>query len=101
MENTSGYVYQIYFASDKDMRGDVFDYANDNKLKILQLLRILLKKTIIPTKLIRLKLTPAEMTVILKNRIHLRNRRKLLIMAKESFGKIREWVGFCQMAGAR
>lgn len=37
VENTSGFVYQIYFNSDKDMRGDVFDYAHDNGLKILQL----------------------------------------------------------------
>ena len=37
VENTSGYVYQIYFDSNKDMRGNVFDYAHDNGLKILQL----------------------------------------------------------------
>ncbi len=37
VENTSGFLYQIYFNSDKDMRGDVFDYAHDNGLKILQL----------------------------------------------------------------
>jgi ABC-2 type transport system ATP-binding protein len=37
VENTSGFVYQLYFNSDKDMRGDVFDYAYDNGLKILQL----------------------------------------------------------------
>jgi len=37
VENTSGFVYQLYFNSDKDMRGDVFDYAHDNGLKILQL----------------------------------------------------------------
>ncbi len=37
VENTAGFVYQIYFNADKDMRGDVFDYAHDNGLKILQL----------------------------------------------------------------
>jgi ABC-2 type transport system ATP-binding protein len=37
VENTSGFVYQIYFNSEKDRRGDVFDYAHDNGLKILQL----------------------------------------------------------------
>jgi ABC-2 type transport system ATP-binding protein len=37
VENTSGFVYQIYFNSEKDMRSQVFDYAHDNGLKILQL----------------------------------------------------------------
>jgi ABC-2 type transport system ATP-binding protein len=37
IENTSGFVYQIYFNSEKDMRSRVFDYAHDNGLKILQL----------------------------------------------------------------
>jgi ABC-2 type transport system ATP-binding protein len=37
VENTSGFVYHVYFNSEKDMRGDVFDFAHDNGLKILQL----------------------------------------------------------------
>ena len=37
VENTSGFIYQIYFNSEKDMRSQVFDYAHDNGLKILQL----------------------------------------------------------------
>jgi ABC-2 type transport system ATP-binding protein len=37
VENTSGFVYHIYFNSEKDMRSRVFDYAHDNGLKILQL----------------------------------------------------------------
>ncbi len=37
VENTSGFIYQIYFNSEKDMRSRVFDYAHDNGLKILQL----------------------------------------------------------------
>ena len=37
VENTSGFVYQIYFNSETDMRSKVFDYAHDNGLKILQL----------------------------------------------------------------
>ena len=37
IENTSGFIYQIYFNSEKDMRSQVFDYAHDNELKILQL----------------------------------------------------------------
>jgi ABC-2 type transport system ATP-binding protein len=37
VENVSGFVYRIYFNSEKDMRGDVFDFAHDNGLKILQL----------------------------------------------------------------
>lgn len=37
IENISGFVYQIYFNSEKDMRADVFDFAHDNGLKILQL----------------------------------------------------------------
>lgn len=37
VENSSGFVYQIYFNSEKDMRSSVFDYAHDNGLKILQL----------------------------------------------------------------
>ena len=37
VENSIGFVYQIYFKSDQDMRAKVFDYAHDNGLKILQL----------------------------------------------------------------
>ena len=37
IENSIGFVYQIFFSTDKDMRGEVFDYAHDNGLKILQL----------------------------------------------------------------
>lgn len=37
VENTVGFVYQLYFSTEKDMRGDVFDFAHDNGLKILQL----------------------------------------------------------------
>jgi ABC-2 type transport system ATP-binding protein len=35
--NSSGFVYDIYFSTEKDVRGEVFDYAHDNGLKILQL----------------------------------------------------------------
>jgi ABC-2 type transport system ATP-binding protein len=35
--NTGGFVYEIHFSSNKDMRGKVFDFAHDNELKILQL----------------------------------------------------------------
>ncbi|PKA82395.1 protein involved in gliding motility GldA [Ulvibacter sp. MAR_2010_11] len=37
VENPSGFVYNIYFATDSDMRASVFDFAHDNGLKILQL----------------------------------------------------------------
>lgn len=37
IENPIGFVYQLYFSTDKDMRGKVFDFAHDNGLKILQL----------------------------------------------------------------
>lgn len=37
IENTVGFVYQLYFETDQDMRGKVFDFAHDNGLKILQL----------------------------------------------------------------
>src|SRR5690554_667434 len=37
IENTVGFVYQLYFDTDQDMRGKVFDFAHDNGLKILQL----------------------------------------------------------------
>jgi len=35
--NTHGFVYEISFKTAEDMRGHVFDFAHDNKLKILQL----------------------------------------------------------------
>ncbi|MFT7071129.1 gliding motility-associated ABC transporter ATP-binding subunit GldA [Patiriisocius sp. Uisw_017] len=37
VENSKGFAYQIYCDTEKDMRGDVFDFAHDNGLKILQL----------------------------------------------------------------
>jgi len=37
VENTAGLVYQIYFTTQEDMRAKVFDFAQDNGLKILQL----------------------------------------------------------------
>jgi ABC-2 type transport system ATP-binding protein len=37
VENTIGFVYQLYFNTEQDMRGKVFDFAHDNGLKILQL----------------------------------------------------------------
>ncbi len=37
IENPVGFVYQLYFDTDQDMRGKVFDFAHDNGLKILQL----------------------------------------------------------------
>jgi len=37
VENTHGFVYQIHFATQEDMRVKVFDFAHDNGLKILQL----------------------------------------------------------------
>jgi ABC-2 type transport system ATP-binding protein len=37
VENTSGFVYQIHFVTQEDMRAKVFDFAHDNGLKILQL----------------------------------------------------------------
>lgn len=37
VENSVGFVYQLYFETEQDMRGKVFDYAHDNGLKILQL----------------------------------------------------------------
>ena len=36
-ENSIGFVYQLYFETEQDMRGKVFDFAHDNGLKILQL----------------------------------------------------------------
>ena len=37
--NTVGFVYEITFGNSEDMRSVVFDFAHDNKLKILQLSR--------------------------------------------------------------
>jgi ABC-2 type transport system ATP-binding protein len=37
VENLAGFVYQIHFKTETDMRANVFDYAHDNGLKILQL----------------------------------------------------------------
>jgi len=38
VENPGGhFVYNLYFSTDTDMRGKVFDFAHDNGLKILQL----------------------------------------------------------------
>ncbi|QNJ96969.1 gliding motility-associated ABC transporter ATP-binding subunit GldA [Constantimarinum furrinae] len=37
VNNTVGFVYEIYFNSKEDMRSKVFDFAHDNGLKILQL----------------------------------------------------------------
>ncbi len=37
VENSVGFVYQLYFETETDMRGKVFDFAHDNGLKILQL----------------------------------------------------------------
>ncbi|NAS13980.1 gliding motility-associated ABC transporter ATP-binding subunit GldA [Poritiphilus flavus] len=39
VKNTGGFVYEISFDTDKDMRPAVFDFAHDNKLKTLQLSR--------------------------------------------------------------
>lgn len=39
VKNTVGFVYLITFATDKDMRPVVFDFAHDNQLKTLQLSR--------------------------------------------------------------
>ena len=37
VENTHDFVYEITFSTTEDMRSVVFDFAHDNKLKILQL----------------------------------------------------------------
>lgn len=37
VENSIGFVYQLTFDTEQDMRGKVFDFAHDNSLKILQL----------------------------------------------------------------
>ena len=39
VKNIGGFVYEITFATSKDMRPAVFDFAHDNKLKTLQLSR--------------------------------------------------------------
>lgn len=37
VKNTHDFIYEITFATKKDMRSHVFDFAHDNELKILQL----------------------------------------------------------------
>lgn len=37
VENPAGFVYHLYFDTQNDMRSQVFDFAHDNGLKILQL----------------------------------------------------------------
>lgn len=37
VQNVNGFLYQIHFQSENDIRGKVFDFAKDNGLKILQL----------------------------------------------------------------
>ncbi|MBT8236510.1 MAG: gliding motility-associated ABC transporter ATP-binding subunit GldA, partial [Bacteroidia bacterium] len=39
VKNIEGFVYELSFDSEKDMRPAVFDFAHDNQLKILQLNR--------------------------------------------------------------
>lgn len=39
VENTVGFVYEIHFTTEVDMRSKVFDFAHENGLKILQLHR--------------------------------------------------------------
>ena len=39
VKNTGGFVYEITFNTEKDMRPAVFDFAHDNELKTLQLSR--------------------------------------------------------------
>jgi len=39
VKNTGGFVYEITFDTEKDMRPAVFDFAHDNQLKTLQLSR--------------------------------------------------------------
>ncbi|RNC91755.1 MAG: gliding motility-associated ABC transporter ATP-binding subunit GldA [Allomuricauda sp.] len=39
VKNTGGFVYELTFSTDQDMRPSVFDFAHDNKLKTLQLSR--------------------------------------------------------------
>ena len=37
VKNTHDFIYEITFSTEDDMRSHVFDFAHDNKLKILQL----------------------------------------------------------------
>lgn len=37
VDNPVGFVYNLYFSTEEDMRSKVFDFAHDNGLKILQL----------------------------------------------------------------
>ncbi|WP_299128036.1 gliding motility-associated ABC transporter ATP-binding subunit GldA [uncultured Winogradskyella sp.] len=37
VKNTHGFIYEITFSTNDDMRSHVFDFAHDNELKILQL----------------------------------------------------------------
>ena len=39
VQNIAGFIYEISFSTDKDMRPAVFDFAHDNELKTLQLNR--------------------------------------------------------------
>lgn len=39
VRNTGGFVYELRFSTEKDMRPAVFDFAHDNQLKTLQLAR--------------------------------------------------------------
>ena len=39
VRNTSGFIYEITFSTQEDMRSAVFDFAHDNELKTLQLNR--------------------------------------------------------------
>ncbi|MBC2838947.1 gliding motility-associated ABC transporter ATP-binding subunit GldA [Robiginitalea sp. SC105] len=39
VRNTGGFVYELQFSTDTDMRPAVFDFAHDNELKTLQLAR--------------------------------------------------------------
>ena len=39
VKNTGGFIYEITFSTEKDMRPAVFDFAHDNELKTLQLSR--------------------------------------------------------------
>lgn len=39
VKNTGGFIYEITFSTEKDMRPIVFDFAHDNELKTLQLSR--------------------------------------------------------------
>ncbi len=39
VKNTGGFIYEITFDTEADMRSEVFDFAHDNKLKTLQLSR--------------------------------------------------------------